>query len=270
MDCREVEERLPAYALNALSPEEAGQVEAHLDACPWCTALLREHLQVAAGLAGAAERLQPPRELRERTIRAALQGSRQRRMPGERPLSPHRVALGAAATVAVLLFAGVIAVGFLTYDQIHDLERENAKLAAQVSQLSHEDQKLVDMFLEQRLMSYIMAAPDKQVLTLQAARGVPHAQGVLLIASPGGTGILMAKGLEPSSGDEAYHVWLENNGQRITAGRLSVDDTGWGVLTLWPDQPITLFRRVLVTMESAGGGAGAAGGPVLWGSIIPR
>ena len=53
MDCREVEDLIPAYALDALSPEEALEVGSHLEGCPFCGALLRE--QGSADLADLAE-----------------------------------------------------------------------------------------------------------------------------------------------------------------------------------------------------------------------
>ena len=54
MDCRDIEELLPAFALNALSPDETASVEWHVESCPWCAALGRENLQAAAALARAA------------------------------------------------------------------------------------------------------------------------------------------------------------------------------------------------------------------------
>ena len=79
----------------------------------------------------------------------------------------------------------------------------------------------------------------------------------VMIGARGDTGILMAKGLEPSSVDRAYQVWLWRGGQRVTVGLLSVDEHGWGVLTLWPEQPISLFQQVWVTEEQAEESAGS-------------
>ena len=71
MNCREAEELLPAYALNALGAEESALVEEHLDTCPWCPTLLREHAEVAAALAQAAEPFQPPPGLKDGAMKAA-------------------------------------------------------------------------------------------------------------------------------------------------------------------------------------------------------
>ena len=287
MDCGEAEELIPAYALNALSQQEATLLEEHLDSCHWCVALLREHVQVAAALAQAADRVQPPQDLRERTMRAARAPLRQAQTSRRPFFAPKHLVQAAAASIVILLLAGVLAIGFRMSDQIddlqqenfelvgrmsdqiNDLQQENSELVGRVSALALEEGKLHDMLTEQRYMSYFAASADKQVF-LQGGEGVPTAQGMLVIAAQGGTGLLMAKGLEPSWGEEAYHVWLSKNGQRVTVGRLAVDDTGWGILTLWPEQPITLFQQVWVTEGPVLGSDTPGGSTVLWGTIVSR
>ena len=288
MDCKEVEDLLPAYALNVLSSQEAALVEAHLDTCHWCTSLLREHMQVAAALAKVADPLQPSQELRDRTMKAARAQVRRLKAPRVPLFTRGNLVLAGTASVAGTFLAAVIVVGLVMSNRIDDLQTENSKLTSQVSQLindlerdnsdmtvkvsrlAEEDQTLLEMFQEQRSMNYVMAAPDRQVLSLQGGEGVPRAEGMLLITSQGSTGILIAKGLEPSWGDDAYHVWLKRDGQRLTVGRLVVDETGWGALTLWPEEPISFFQQVWVTEGPVHDGAEPIPSPVLWGTISPR
>lgn len=298
MDCKHIEELLPAYALNALGEEEVSLVEAHLEGCPWCPALLREHLQVSASLSLLAQPSEPPPGLKEKTMRRAGKGLRHRPEPWRPRFSlGGRLALAGATSLAVASLATVIALNVYMTNQLHDLDRENSRLAGQVlslageeqnlrtalltqmesveqessrlavqlSSLSDEDKKLSDMFMEQRSMNYIMAAPDRQVYSLQANKEA-RAEGMLMVALKSGTGVLVAKGLQPSSGKRGYYVWLRKDGERIAAGHLSVDETGWGTLTLWPEQPITVFQHIWVTEDDAD----EAAKPVLWGSIVPR
>ena len=270
MDCKEAEELLPAYALNALSVQEMVLVEAHLETCTWCAPLYWEHVQVAAVLAQSVEPLQPPHGLKSRILKAVEEQDRQRHRP-ERPIfTPGRLVRGAVGSIAILLLVAVTVIGIRTSLQIEDLQQENVDLAGGVFQNALYDEKLMDMAMEQRFVSYIMASADKRVSYLQAGETVPRAQGMLIIASQGGTGILMANGLEPSSQANDYHVWLTKDGQRLGVGRLSVDETGWGVLTLWPAQPITLFEKVWVTEELPQASAGDADRTVLWGNISTR
>ena len=225
----------------------------HLEVCPWCPALLQQHLQVATALVQAAEPSPPPQGLKTSILRQVERQSLPRDRSAWGLPRMAQVALGAAASVVIFLLAGIIAVGLVTSRQIDDLQQENTALTAQVSQLAHKDDELVDMFQEQRSVNYVMASLelDRQVLPLQGGEQAPRAEGMLLKASKGGTGILMARGLEPSSRDKEYHVWLERDGHLFIVGRLSVDDTGWGTLTLWPEQPIHLLPA------SVGHGRGA-------------
>ena len=268
MDCKQAEELLPSYALNALSEQETDLVEAHLTTCHWCSTLLREHLQVAAALAQAAQHSELPQGLKRRTLRA-VESQRRKRQREAGPVRLGRTVgrwlLGATASLVVLLLAAGIGIGIHMSRQIDDIQDENAELA---SQLAQGDEKLVNMFLEQRSVSYVMASPDKQVLSLQGVREDPEAEGVLMIAAQGDTAILMARGLEPSSGDDGYQVWLSKDGQPVVVGSLSVDQRGWGVLTLWADQPITSFQTVEVTKDmDEGSTASTRRRPVLWSAL---
>ncbi len=306
MDCKEVENLLAAYALNALSADEEALVEEHLDTCPWCPALLREDAQVASVLAQATETVEPPPGLKASTMKAVERQRPRRSRPRQPALTGFRLALTAASSIAVLLVAAGIGTILYLSNQIGDLQQqnsnlsdqvtqldgaiqrenlqlasqvtqleaylqqENVQLASQISQLTETDEKLLGMVKEQRSLTYVMASPDKLMLSLEGAEGASQPQGVLMVDAPAGTAILMTKGLEPSSEDMAYRVWLRKNGQPITVGSLSVDEHGWGVLPLWPQQPITLFQQVWVTLEPAEGGPTPTSRPVLWGSIMPR
>lgn len=94
----EMRELLPAYALDALSPEEIRDVEAHLLTCEQCQrdlALLRE---TAGALADAVTKANPPLALREKTLEAIH--------PQPRVFAlPRTWALGVATVAAALIVA---------------------------------------------------------------------------------------------------------------------------------------------------------------------
>jgi anti-sigma-K factor RskA len=266
LHCKEVEGLLPAYALNALGPEEESMVESHIDGCPWCSALVREHFQAAAALSQAAEQLEPPPALKDRIIRAAKRRP-QRQRERVSGFSLNRFVLGAASTFAVLLLAAVLTFGIMMSQQIDDLQEENAGLVAQASLASEEDEKLMNLVKEQRSVSYILASTDRQVSLIQGPAAEPEAQGMLMLSSEVGPGVLMAKGLEPAPTGKAYYVWLVRNGERVTVGSFTVDESGWGMVTLWPEQPITVFQQVQVTEEVMGSSSPSSSSPILWASI---
>ncbi len=61
---------VPAYALDALSPEEAREVEAHLPTCEECRRELLMMREVASSLAAGVPRVDPPDELRAKILQA--------------------------------------------------------------------------------------------------------------------------------------------------------------------------------------------------------
>src|SRR5690349_2666391 len=101
-----------AYAIDALSEEEAREFDRHLEECPACREEVRE-LRAAAGQMGAAEALAPPPDLKSRVLAAAdqlpqlppkvsrLEAVRKRRWSAW---------LVAAAAVVVLALGGGVAV----------------------------------------------------------------------------------------------------------------------------------------------------------------
>ena len=265
MDCKTVEELLPAYALNALGLDETALVESHTATCPWCSASLREHLRVAAALAQAAEPSEPSHTLRTRVMRPVADSTPRRREEPRPRLSLGYLALGGVASIAVVLLAVLIAVTVLMSNQIDDLKGKNSSLASDVAHLAQEDKKLVDMSMDQRSISYVMASPDSQVVSLQMREGMPRAKGLLMISPREGIAILMAYGLEAGS----YHVWLKTDGQSSQMGDLWVDDSNWGIVSLWPSQPITFFQNLVVT-DAAPDATAPDGNPVIWGSLTPE
>ena len=59
-----------AYAVDALSPEEAEEFRKHLDGCPACREEVRE-LREAAARMGASEAVTPPAHLKANIMLAA-------------------------------------------------------------------------------------------------------------------------------------------------------------------------------------------------------
>jgi anti-sigma-K factor RskA len=64
-------DELAAYALGALDPEEAAEVERHLEACPRCQAGLRWAMPAIDALPETVEQVEPPSSLRTRLLNEA-------------------------------------------------------------------------------------------------------------------------------------------------------------------------------------------------------
>ena len=138
MNCEEIENLLPAYVLDALSPEETLEVERHLDGCPWCPALVREQREIAAYLALGAEPFSPPLRVL-RGIMEEVNPAPEGRDPRRRPVSVLGALAYATATVAVLLLGGILAFTLRTSSQMDDLQDTNLALKEQVTSLQGEN-----------------------------------------------------------------------------------------------------------------------------------
>jgi anti-sigma-K factor RskA len=103
----ELHDLAAAYALNALDPEDRWTYELHLNTCERCRQEVAELRESAAELAYAGEGPAPPKELRERIIRAA----REERPGAVVPLRRRRWLLPATAAVAVAASFAAIGLG---------------------------------------------------------------------------------------------------------------------------------------------------------------
>ncbi len=106
MDCKHIEEKIPAYLEGVLPPDEGKRVEAHVAACPSCRVAL-EHLVKAGKLVRELEEAEPPPWLKQRVM-ARVREERERRQGFIRrffyPLHI-KVPVTALATVLVAVFA---------------------------------------------------------------------------------------------------------------------------------------------------------------------
>lgn len=264
-----VEALLGAYALDAVEPEEAAAVEAHLATCRRCAAEVARHHEVAGLLANAggdapaelwdriAERLERPVPVPVPvpTVPSTL-GDRRGggRMPGTaglpvgrrqlaRPVAWAAGAVAAAAAVAAL-FLGV---------QVHHLDRQVAALQASAGST--------------RLAGVAQAALEDPATTrvrLTAQASSPDAgAAATVVLERDGTAFLIARGLPTLPGSQTYQLWGAVDGQLISLGLLGPHPTVVA-FSLATSSPVRAFA---VTAERAGGVVRTTHAPVVAGSL---
>jgi anti-sigma-K factor RskA len=207
-----------AYALDALSAEEAEEFSRHLAQCEACRQEVRE-LRAAAARMGEVEAVAAPRALKARVLAAAdkqpqlpprvtpLEAARSRRL---------RPWLAAAAAAVVLVVGGVIGVG-----QLRGPSEQGP--GASVSQ--------------------VFQAADAHTRTFTTADG-----GRIRVATSPDTGrmAIATKALRPLD-HRTYQAWTLHNGQATSAGVL--DGRAAGAVMQLPAAGTT----VAITVEPPGG-----------------
>ncbi len=186
MTHEELRALLPAYALDALAPDDVRAVEAHLPACPECLAEMTALWQVAAELAEAVPAEEPPAVVR-RQILAVVR-------PQARILTLPRSWTVAATAAAAVLIIALTAVGV-------SLDR---RLTA-----------LQERLLAQEQVLALLATPSSKTAALAGA--VPA--NVRLIYDPERRqGALVVADLRDPGANLVYQVWLIAGEQPESAG----------------------------------------------------
>jgi hypothetical protein len=224
LTCNELRPLLGGYVFEALEPDEAEAVRAHLPGCPACAAELASlaelpHLlDLAAPVSHPVEPLAPSTEeaLLDRVARESdrpLPRPKRRRLPRIEWTRP-RVAIASALIAAVL--------------------------AATATALVTRDQQ--------------PASSRQYVVALRAAAAAPKAKArIALYRVHGGTGVhLWAKGLEPGS-KRVYEMLCGNENWMTSAGTFRADAQGRVNVKLTTAARVGEYDRVnVVTKERDG------------------
>lgn len=251
MNCEQIAELIPGYALDALDLEERMLVEMHLAQCPECQAELEALRPVASSLAFVAEVQEPSAQLRER-IRADLSTPHlvdAQRVPGRHQPRGKLIPFPAWALAAAAVFIGLIVWNVMLQLQIGE-QRERLEQQAEIVTM--------------------LALAEKPGVVLQGTEAAPGAKG-RLVPSPNGEGAaLVVQDMPPPPPGRIYQLWLiRPDGQRDNGGLFTVDE-GRGMIYIHPPANLSQYVAVGVTDEPPGGSPGPTGTKVLGGKLRSR
>jgi anti-sigma-K factor RskA len=242
-----VDNRIDAYALGALEPDEEARVEAHLARCAPCRALVAPARATAHALLSAASLAQPPSEVRSRMlwrVRQAAEEERHGRAPslwGQR--MPQRAYPGSDRPRRSIsrMIAGLLRRGPSVPDEPHD--EALARLAE------------------------LLAEPESVIWELAGTPETPGARARLVGARDGHEAVLVVVGLHPLAADRAYQVWLLRGGQPLPNALFTVGPQGEGRQVIHAPERLGAFDQVEVTPEPATGSSAPTGPIVLVGAL---
>lgn len=189
-----------AYAVDALSPEERREFEAHLEHCSACAQEAQELAATTARLALATSTT-PPAGMRDRVL-SEVAHTRQRSprssAAGREPAVPwYRQPLAAAAVALFVVSLGLGAALVGTLRQADDATERADRIAA------------------------IAADPDRVVHT-----GTVETGGAATVAVAGQDAVFRAQDLAALSADLTYQLWVIDESGARSAGVLSRADDG--------------------------------------------
>ena len=224
-----------AYALDALSPEEAARFEQHLEGCDTCRAEVSEFREVAARL-GARTAEAPPATLRDRVLTHADR-TRQDPPPGKQagtddgtvvPL--HRRWLAGLVAAAALVVA--VGVGVSVFDD------KPAPTTPALAQPAAE----------------VFGAEDAESVEVPVSQG-----GALRVAVSEELGEMAvdARDLPDPGQGRVYQLWTGHGDEMINAGVLEPTDTGAAMPLPAPGDTVN------VTVEPTGGSKQPTKAPII-------
>lgn len=224
---------LTAYALGALEPEEITRVNDLLEQRPELRRTLAELRATAHQLPYALAEQEPPADLRQRVLDRAMGRERHTRSTAPaRPPGLHRLVLLLGGVAAVAIVAAVLALVQLAGTRA-ELAQAQAELAAAQAR-------------EQQVAAVIAEAQVIAELAGDGGRGT-------LLSAPTGTALLVSN-LPPPEPGRVYQLWLiEGENAPVSAGTFTVDQRGYGLLTLTTSQQPGPGDTLAVTSEPAPG-----------------
>ena len=261
----EISQLLGAFALDAVDPDEAEAIRAHLTDCPRCSSEVAEHWEVTGLIANVG--VDAPAEIWDR-IAAQIDTEARTRRPAplhlasststaRRPAATVRRRLAWSAVGTVAAAAAVVAV----------------LLGVQVGRLDQRVGQLANASRHSGLNQVVQAAlldPSAQKVTLAATSsstvgGTPLAKGAraaVVVVLPDGSAFVLNTGLPRLAADRTYQLWGVVNGQTVSLGLLGNQprDTPF---TVNPAAPVETFA---VTDETAGGVVRPTHNPVAEGT----
>lgn len=249
----EIAPLLGAFTLDAVDPDEAEEIRAHLIDCPRCSSEVAEHWEVTGLIANVG--VDAPAELWDR-IAAQIDTEAADRRPAplhltSGPSSPRpsprdarrRLAWSAVGTVAAA--AAVVAV----------------LLGVQVGRLDQRVGQLANASRQTGISQAVQAAlldPGAQQVALTATSSSSKARAAVVVVLPDGSAFMLNTALPRLAADRTYQLWGVVNGQTVSLGVLGSQPHDVA-FTVDPGAPIKVFA---VTDEVAGGVVRSTHNPV--------
>ena len=241
-----------AYAIGALSAEEARAFEAFLATSPETRREVDEYRETAALLALGAEEARPSAGLRAR-VQAAIGGAPARRDAASPPAPALRAArrspwgpiawVGLAAAVLAAVAVGV---------RTRTLSREIAARDSAIAELERRVDELGQGIFDRDAILASILSRDVQLVQLTSS-GDPDPAIQIFWDRARNTALLNASGLKPAPAGRTYQLWWIRDGKPVPSVTFDIDAAGAGLVKGVSVPTEGELSAAAVTEEPAGG-----------------
>lgn len=244
---KKIEELLPFYALDALNDEERELVESYLAEHPEARAQIEEMSGAASSLPYSLSPVEAPRRVKSTLMTRVRADERSRASQADQPSHP-RVMRLKNIFQAFSLAAAVVAIVWAV------------ALNIQLSRLQNEVSLLGDALVAQsnsleQINAKLPQVTDSAVVTisLSGTDARPDAHGQLIADPSSRSAVLVIAGLGQLEPGKTYQVWLIDSDGPKSAGLLTIDANGQGVLVVTSELAIAKFNALSISIEPEGG-----------------
>jgi anti-sigma-K factor RskA len=267
LNCEGVREDLEAYALGVLEPAQALEVDAHLDECKECSAVVSDYRHAMNHLALAVPLYHASPRLKER-IMGGVGTFRPASIPGKLRRS---WVLSAAAVVLVGFAIGGTVWAMLLSSEVSRLRQQNAELAV-LTQLDeqqrtallqferdlnaarNEQERLSTTLEEYSTLIKVALDPDLIPTEMRGVEPFASANCSYVWSTKQSIGALTCKNMPSTAQSLTYELWATKGDETLALGSFAPRFDGSASLLVtiptWAPGPVT---SLWVTLEQASG-----------------
>ena len=243
-----IEELLPFYALEALTDEEKKLVESYLAEHPEARVQVAEMDTAASALPYGVSPVPPRRRIKE-ALMARVATDADARARASKQDQPSRSAMRFENIFqAFSLGAAIVAIVWVVVlnIQLSQLRNQVSLLGEALAAQSNSLQQ-INAKLPQVTNSTVVT------ISLSGTTARPDARGQLIADPNSHSAVLVIAGLGQLEAGKTYQVWLIDGGGPKSAGLLTVDANGQGLLVLSSKLTIAEFKALGISIEPDGG-----------------
>jgi anti-sigma factor RsiW len=256
----EIQELIPAYALDAVNDADRKLVERHLPQCDVCAGVFASYRPMVDLLPYAVPLVEPPADLKYRVLAAAL--------PKVQARSERAPALIDSVLAGLSNLFRAPAFSALALLLIVALGMWNVSLQNQIAQQAAANQQVLAEVTRQRALVSTIAYSDSQPRQMQSTNSAPKAVGRLYTAPDLNAFALIIYDMPVLPQGKVYQFWMvDPSGDRTSGGTFTVDAQGRGWQLIRAPKALSNYQAVGITIEPEGGSPAPTGDKMMGTSL---